>query len=160
MLAVDAGVLPWLAYGVGVGVGVRVNRLRVKVAGVLWLSQNDTHAAPYEATYERRTGELSGCYSWPGGPFEVGPCMTVALEDVTAGGSGPDVVGGTGHVSWLTVGVAARAGWSLRRRAALFLRPGVTFTTSRPTFAIDGVGPLYQVPLVAGGVEVGCEWIF
>jgi len=84
----------------------------------------------------------------------------VALEDVTAGSSGLDVVGGPGHVSWLTVGAAARAAWSLRRWATLFLRPGVTLTTSRPTFTIDGVGPLYQVPFVAGGVEVGCEWTF
>jgi hypothetical protein len=159
-LAVDAGVLPLWAYGVGVGVGIRVNRLRVRMAGILWLSQSGTNAAPYGASYQRRTAEVSGCHSWPGGPFEVGPCLTLALEDVTADGSGPDVVGGAGHVSWLTMGVAVRAGWSLRRWATLFLRPGVTVTTSRPKFAIDGVGPLYQVPLVAGGVEVGCEWIF
>ena len=76
------------------------------------------------------------------------------------GSSGPDVVGGPGHVSWLTVGVGAEAGWSPRSWATLFVRPGLALTTSRPTFAIDGVGPLYQVPLVAGGVEVGCEWIF
>jgi hypothetical protein len=86
--------------------------------------------------------------------------VAVTLEDVTSSRSGPDVVGGPGHVTWLTVGVAARAGWALRRWAALFVRPGATFTTSRPTFAIDGVGPLYQVPLVAGGAEVGCKWIF
>lgn len=160
LLAVDAGVLPGSAYGVGVGAGVRVNQLRVRMAGLLWLSQSGTNAAPYEANYQRRTGELSGCYSWPGGSFEVGPCLAVALEDVTVGSSGPDVVGGPGHVAWLTVGVAVRAGWSLRRWATLFVRPGVTLATSRPIFAIDGVGPLYQVPRAAGGVEVGSEWIF
>jgi hypothetical protein len=159
-LAVDAGVLPWLVFGMGVGVGVRVNRLRVRLAGLLWLPQSGGGAAPYEATYERRTGELSGCYSWSGGSFEVGPCLTVSLEDVTSSGSGPDVAGASGHVRWLTMGLAARAGWSLRRWAALFVRPGLTFTTSRPTFTINGVGPLYQVPFAAGGAEVGCEWIF
>jgi hypothetical protein len=160
LLAVDAGVLPSWAYGLGIGVGVRVNQFRVRMAGFLWLSQSGTSAARDEATYHRRTGELSGCYSWSGGAFEVGPCLAVALEDVSAGGTGPDVVSGSGHVSWLTVGVAARAGWSMRRWATLFLAPRVTLTTSRPTFAIDGVGPLYQVPRVAGGAEVGCEWIF
>ncbi len=160
LLAIDAGVLPSFAYGAGAGVGARVNRFRVRLAGFLWLSQSGTHATPYEATYHRRTGQLSGCYAWPGGSFEVGPCLAMTLEDVSAGGSGPDIVAGSGHVRWLTVGVAARAGWSMRKWATLFLRPGVTFTTSRPTFSIDGVGPLYQVPLVAGGAEVGCEWIF
>jgi hypothetical protein len=48
----------------------------------------------------------------------------------------------------------------LTRWATLFLRPIVSFTTSRPTFAIDGVGPLYKVPLAAAGVQVGSEWIF
>jgi len=160
LLAVDMGVLPLVAYGMGVGVGVRVNQLRVRMAGLLWLSQSATNAAPYEAAYQRRTGELSACYSWSGGEFEVGPCLAVALEDVTAGSSGPDVVGGPGHVSWLTAGAGVRAEWSLRRWATLFLRPDVAFTTSRPTFSIDGVGPLYQVPRVSVGGEIGCEWIF
>ncbi len=158
LLAVDTGVLPSWAYGVGAGVEARVDRLRVRVAGFLWLPQSASET-PYEATYHRRSAELSGCYAWPGGSFEVGPCLAVTFEDVSAGGSGPDVVSGSGHVRWLTVGVAARAGWSVRKWATVFVRPGVTFTTSRPTFAIDGVGPLYQVPLVAGGAEVGCEWI-
>jgi hypothetical protein len=69
-------------------------------------------------------------------------------------------VGGPGHTTWLALGVAARAEWSLRGWAALFLRPSLTLATSRPNFAIDGVGPVYQVPLAAVGVQIGCEWIF
>jgi hypothetical protein len=159
LLAVGTGVLPSWAYGVGAGVEARMDRLRVRLAGFLWLSRSASETL-YEATYHRRSAELSGCYAWPEGSFEVGPCLAVTFEDVSASGSGPGVVSGSGHVRWLTVGVAARAGWSVRKWATLFVRPGVTFTTSRPTFAIDGVGPLYQVPLVAGGAEVGCEWIF
>ena len=84
----------------------------------------------------------------------------MTLEDVTADGSGADVVDRRGHVSWLTLGLGGRAGWSLTRWAALFLRVTASFTTSRPTFAIDGFGPLYKVPLAAIGVEIGPEWIF
>jgi hypothetical protein len=156
----DEGILPSWAYDVGVGAGLRVSRVRVMLAGILWLSQSGTDATPYEATYTRRSGELSGCYVWSRGRLEAGPCLTMRLEDVTAQGAGPDVVGGPGHASWLAVGVAARAGWSLDRWVALLLRPSFTFTTSRPTFAIDGVGALYKVPLAAVGVDLGCEWIF
>jgi hypothetical protein len=158
-LAFDEGILPSWAYGVGAGAGLRVSHVRVMLAGVLWMQQSGTDATPYGATYTRRSGELSGCYAWTRGPFEAGPCLTMTFEDVTARGTGPDIVGGPGHTSWLTVGVAARAEWSLRRWAAFFLRPGLTFTTSRPTFAIGGVGSLYQVPLAAVGVDIGCEWI-
>jgi hypothetical protein len=137
-----------------------VSQLLVMLCGVMWLSQNETSASPYAATYQRRTGELSGCYSWQYEQFEGGPCLMIALEDVTADSSGSNVVDRQGQVSWLALGLGVRAGLSLTRLVTLFLRPAVTFTTSRPTFAIDGFGPLYKVPLAAVGVEVGSEWIF
>jgi hypothetical protein len=160
VLVSDAGVLPSPAYGLGAGVGVHVRRLQVMLSGILWLSHYDAGATPYAATYQRRTGDLSGCYSWRYGPFEGGPCLMVTLEDVTADSSGADVMDRQGRVSWLTVGLGARAGWSLAAWEVLFLRPTVSFTTSRPTFAIDGFGALYKVPLTAVGVELGSEWIF
>jgi hypothetical protein len=159
VLAVDEGMLPSLGSGIGVGGGVRIRGLRVLLTGRLWLPQDSTARSVYAATYERRSGALSGCYGWALGPFDVGPCVALALEDVSASGAGPQVVGDPGHATWVTVGLGARAGWSWSRWAALFLRPSLTFNTSRPTFAIDGVGPLYQVPLATFGVDLGCEWI-
>jgi hypothetical protein len=160
LLAIDEGVLPSWAYDVGIAAGVRVGRVRLMLAGLLQLPQNDASTSPYVARYHRRIGELSGCYAWPYGHLEVGPCLTTTLEDVSADGSGPEVTDGSGHVSWLTLGLAARVAWALGGWAALFLRPSLAFTTSRPTFAIDGVGPLYRVPVAALGVQMGWEWIF
>jgi hypothetical protein len=155
----DEGSLPSWAYGLGVAAGIRVSHMQVTLAGVLWPSQSSTDASSYGGSYTRRSGQIAGCYGWQKGPFEAGPCLTVTLEDVTATGTGPDVVGGPGHASWLTVGVGARAQWSFVGWAALFLQPSVTFTTSRPTFAIDSVGSVYQVPVAAVGIQIGCEWI-
>jgi hypothetical protein len=160
LLASDAGVLPSEAYGAGGGIGIRVSHLVVILSGVLWVSQDDPRATSTTAAYQRRTGELSGCYYWQYGQFEGGPCLMMTLEDVIADGSGTRVVDRQGHVSWLALGLGAQARWSLAKWAALFLRPAVSFTTSRPTFAIDGYGPLYKVPLAAVSVEVGPEWIF
>jgi hypothetical protein len=42
---------------------------------------------------------------------------------------------------------------------ALFARPRLTLNRSHPTFAIGAVGSLYQVALVAVGIDIGCEWI-
>jgi hypothetical protein len=138
VLVSDEGVLPSAGYGLGLGAGVRVSHLLIMLSGIVWLSQSQTGTSPYAATYQRRTGELSGCYSWQYGQFEGGPCLMTTFEEVTADGSGGGVVDRQGHVSWLTL----------------------SFTTSRPTFAIDGVGPLYKVPLAAVGVQIGSEWIF
>ena len=160
VLIADAGVLPGAGYGIGLGVGVRTSHLRVMLSGELWLSQGAGDASPYAATYQRRTGELSGCYAWQHGKFEGGPCLIMTLEDVTADSSGTSIVDSQGHVSWLTMGLGAHVGYAPARLLTLFLRPSVSLTTSRPTFAIDGYGPLYKVPLAAVGVEVGSEWIF
>ena len=159
VLVSDEGVLPSAGYGLGLGAGVRVGQMLIMLSGVVWLSQNEAGASPYAATYQRRTGELSGCYSWQYGQFEGGPCLMTTFEDVTADGSGGAVVDRQGRVSWLTLGFGARAGWTITRWAALVLRPIVSLTTSRPTFAIDGVGPVYKVPLAAVGLQVGSEWI-
>ena len=165
VLVSDEGVLPSAGYGLGLGAGVRVSHLLIMLSGIVWLSQSQTGTSPYAATYQRRTGELSGCYSWQYGQFEGGPCLMTTFEEVTADGSGGGVVDRQGHVSWLTLGLGAQAGWTLSRWAELFLRPGLRLTTSRPTFAIDGagplyVGPLYRVPAASGGVEMGCGWFF
>lgn len=137
-----------------------MSQLLIMLSGIAWLSQSEAGTSPYAATYRRRTGELSGCYSWQYGQFEGGPCLMTTFEDVTADGSGGGVVDRQGHVSWLTLGFGARAGWLVTRWATLFLRPIVSFTTARPTFAIDGVGPLYKVPPAAVGLQIGPEWIF
>jgi hypothetical protein len=155
----DEGILPSSAYGLGVAAGIRVGHVQVMLAGVLWQTQSSTYASVYGANYTRRSGEVAGCYAFRKGPFEAGPCLTMGLENVTAAGSGPEIMGGPGQATWLTVGLAARAEWSPFDWGALFLRPSLTLTTSRPTFAIDSVGALYQVPLAAVGVQIGCEWI-
>jgi hypothetical protein len=156
----DEGVLPSVGYGLGLAAGVRVRRLLILLSGAVWLPQAEAGAAPYSATYHRRTGELSGCYAWRYGLFEGGPCLMTTFEDVTADASGGAVVDRRGHASWLTLGAGAEADWLLAPWATLFLRPTLGFTTSRPTFAIDGVGPLYKVPLAAAGIQIGSEWIF
>jgi hypothetical protein len=151
--------LPASAYGFGAAVGFRANRVHMMLAGFFWLPQDGAGTGLYSGRYERRSAEVSACYGWSAGPFELGPCATLSLEDVSANATGPDVVGADGQATWLTVGVAARAAWSIERWAEVFVRPRAAITTARPTFAIDGIGSLYQVPLVSGGVDLGCEWI-
>jgi hypothetical protein len=160
LLTVDAGVLPGWAYGLGASAGIRASRLQSMLTGVVWLPQESgTGEGLYAVSYVRYTGALSGCYGWPWGRLEVGPCVVMQLEDVTGRGSGPDILVHAGHSAWLTVGVAARARWSISSWMGLFARPSVTFNTSRPTFAITQLGSLYHVPITAIAFDIGCEWI-
>ena len=67
--------------------------------------------------------------------------------------------GGPGRKGWAAIGVGLRAAWAPAHWASVFLRPSLTFNTERPTFDLQGVAPLYQVPLATVGVDLGCEWI-
>ncbi len=89
-------------------------------SGVVWLSQNEAGASPYAATYRETNGESCQAAT-PGstGNSRGGPCLMTTFEDVTADGSGGAVVDRQGHVSWLTLGLGARAGWTITRWAAL-----------------------------------------
>jgi hypothetical protein len=156
-LSMDEGVLPSWTYGLGLGVGVRFRRFKALLAGALWLPQT-TNANSYQASYMRRTGEVLACNEWAAGAFELGPCVALALEDVTARGTGQYVTPHSAEAIWLTVGLGASARWSPRPWTSLFVRPRLAFSTTRPTFEIDGVGPLHQVPPVTVGVDIGCEW--
>ena len=158
LLEVDAGVLPSGAYGGGIGAGARFGALELLVAGFLWLPQ-DRDAGLYRGSFVRRSGELSGCYGWRTGRFAFGPCMRLTVEDVSARGTGPEVLSTPNDVAWLTIGVGGRAEWSASRWAAVFVRPTLAIATSRPSFAIQEGGPVYSVPFASVGVAIGCEWI-
>lgn len=132
------------------------------LTGLLWLPQSKiaTNLQFYGALYQRYSGELSSCYDWGSGRFQLGPCITVSLEDVGASARGPGVVaGGHGETRWVTVGFGPRGRWSPRPWTAVFVRPTVVFNTARPRFDIDMVGSAYQVGIAAVGISVGCEWI-
>jgi len=162
ILAVDDSVLPSWGYGLGVGAGVRIRHVQLKLSGRLWLPPDRrANAGAYTVRYvSRYTGELSGCYGVPHGPFEIGPCLLLRLENVTASATGPEVTPASRSTQWLAVGLAVRARWSLVPWAALFARPSLAFATSRPSFVIDGVNPpIDRAPVAAVALDLGCEWI-
>jgi hypothetical protein len=158
-VAADEGTLPSWAVGLGLAAGVRLERVRLMLSGRYWFSQSTTTQSVYEVRYSRWSGGVSGCYAWSAGRFEVGPCAAATLENVAAQGIGPQVSGGPGRESWLALGLSVRAAWAPAGWASVFLRPSLTFNTARPTFVLEGVAPLYQVPLATVGVDLGCEWI-
>jgi len=139
--------------------------VELDASAVLWLPQNGlsrgSDGAIYGVRYARYTGELSGCYGFSFGRLEAAPCVLVRLEDVIARGTrGPEFVPASSQTPWVTVGLGARARWSIASFLGLFARPSVAFATARPTFVIDGVSPLYRVPAAGVAFELGCEWIF
>jgi hypothetical protein len=161
-LSADVGVLPQLSYGIGLAAGLRYGSLRVAVAGTLWRSQAITTPdlpGPPGGEFERGTLALSGCRGWWLDRFELAPCLRLTLDDVTARGTGGQVVPRTTETYWLSVGGELAWFWHLSRSVALVLSADGRFATSRPRFVIDGLGEVYEVAPGAGGAVLGCEWI-
>ncbi len=160
ILSLDVGALPQTGYGGGLAGGLRYDAVRIVIAGTLWASQNlAMPASGSGADFERRSVDLSACRGWPVGRFEVAPCLTVSVDDVTARGTGAQVVSATRDTAWLSAGAELAGFWHLNRWAALVLGVGGRFATSRPRFTIDGFGDVYQVSPAALTVFLGCEWI-
>jgi hypothetical protein len=82
------------------------------------------------------------------------------LENVSAWGTGPEVVPDSSQGTWLSVGAGVLGQWDLSGWAAPFLGVDGRLATSRPQFVIDGVGQTYRVPPATLAGIFGCEWIF
>jgi hypothetical protein len=166
LLAFDVGVLPAPAWGAGVGVGAELGPFELALAGLLWLPVSATNSDPEGdgADFGRRSAELSACYRGSIGRFELGPCLKLTLEDVSAQGTGPLVAPTSSEIAWLSAGAFLGARWApfpkMAPSMAVSLTPGLAVATSRPTFAVDRGGSVYQLPLLSAGGILGWEWIF
>jgi hypothetical protein len=139
------------------GVGVRHRRFSVELAGAVYQSRDVTRTDRPQVGAELRlfSGEVLGCYAVV--PFELGalelcPGFRLELMSATAHGvSNPD----RGEVL-LAAGVGAVRG---RLRATSWLSAmldaGVAVRPFQPTFVLNGVGDVYEIPMVSPFARTG-----
>jgi len=162
ILRSDVGVLPALSYGVGFAAGVRRDSWRFIASGTYWFPQTrDAVILPdYGGRFTRLSAELSACRGSQFASFELSPCLLLALDDVSARGTGLAVESTARRASWFSAGAALDGLWHLDRHAALLLGINARVATSRPRFVSEGIGEIAQIGPAAFGVALGCEWIF
>lgn len=157
----DIGVLPEPSYGIGLAAGLRQEAWRVLLSGTLWLAQ-EYESGPfvgYGAHFGRVSGELSGCHGFRFGGFELAPCLLLALDAVSARGTGVGITSTNPRTAFLSAGAGIQGLWSVNRSLAVILGVNARVATSRPRFVSESVGEISQVGPVALGVVLGCEWV-
>jgi hypothetical protein len=161
LASLEFGPLPQPSWGVALAGGVEFERWRLLAEANAWLPQTlplPDHAAS-GAQVDRIGVGLRLCRAFPSGAFEIAPCASVGVEHIWARGTGAHVAARTDQATWVAVGAGAQG--RLRLTGWLGLVAGVSaqLETSRPVIAIDGIGPVGQLGMVALRIMLGCEWI-
>jgi hypothetical protein len=162
ILAADLGPLPDPSLGVGLGLGMRYESWKVLLAGHVYRGQTvsaEGGAFGAGADLDRMTGQLAICRGVRSGPFELAPCLGLALEHLTAQGFGVGVSPESRQSVWPAPSAGAVAEWYPLKSLAFFA--GVTgyLELSRPRLVIEGLGEVRQLSPVAAGAVIGVEWI-
>lgn len=160
-LRAELGVLPAPSYGIGFGAGLRYDAWRFLLSGTLWLAQ-DYEPGPfvgYGAHFGRVGGELDVCRGFRSAYFELSPCVLLALDDVSARGTGVGLSSTNPQTAFLSVGAGLQGLWELTHNLGLIFGVNGRIATSRPRFVSEGVGEISQVGPAAVGLVLGCEWL-
>lgn len=158
---VQVGPLPRPTYAVAVGGGLGFRDYRVLLGFQLAAPQTIELGNSGAAVDVRAMAlELAGCRAWSLGPFDVGPCLVVALERLTAEGTGDRVESRTDSSIWASLGAAATGRVHLTRWFALSAGVGGEWEIARPRIRIEGVDDSKKLGPAALTLRGGAEWTF
>jgi hypothetical protein len=162
ILAADLGPLPDPSLGAGLGVGLRYDSWKVVLAGHVYRGQTvgtEGGAFGEGADVDRVTGQLVICRAWRSGPFELAPCLGLALEHLTARGFGQRVAPESRRAIWPAPSAGAVAEWYPLKSVALFAGMTGYLELARPRLVIEGLREIRQLSPLAAGAVIGVEWI-
>jgi hypothetical protein len=117
-------------------------------------------AASYGADLKRMTAQVSVCRGWRYSRFELAPCVGVAVEYMSARGTGAGVAPSTQGAVWPAPGAGGVAHWYAMESLALFASVSGYLELSRPHLIIEGLGEVAQPGLTAVEGAMGLEWSF
>jgi hypothetical protein len=162
LAVMDVGPLPNPGFGVGGALGLRSGGWRVSVAGRILLSQTWLQPGSVDlgAEVKRWQAELWLCRGWRFRHTELSPCLTVALDRLSATGTGPGVQPSTQKSLSFVAGLAGTAHVYVMDSMAIFASLALGIETTRPVFVVDGLGTIGQVGATQVSVGLGPEWIF
>lgn len=157
----QVGPLPRPTFAVSVGAGLAIREFRALLGLQLALPQT-VALGDAGARVELRPMalELMGCRAWSFSALEVGPCLTVALERLTAQGSGERIASRTDSAVWLSLGATATARVHVTSWFALSAGLGGKLAAARPRIRIDGVDDAEQLGPAALTLRSSAEWMF
>lgn len=158
----ELGALPEPSAGFGLGVGAHYDDWLFVLSGQFWLPQtlHGTAFPGHGARVARQLASLTMGRAFRAGRAEVGPCLTLALQRISARGTGAGVTPSEARAVWLGVGAGAQGALEVAEALAIFADVGARVETARPLLAIDGLGDVAQIGPVTLAAAVGLQWSF
>ena len=158
----ELGPLPDPSLGFSLGVGGRYDDWRFLLSAQLWLTQTvrGTDLPDHGARLGRQAAGVTVGRGFRVGRGELAPCVTLALERITARGTGTGVTATDAQAVWLGIGAGVQGSLELAPALAIFADVGGRIETARPLIAIDGLGNVRQLGPVALDAALGLEWSF
>lgn len=158
--AASLGPLPSPSWGAGVAAGASYKSFRLWLEGSKWLNQKVTSEEfpGYGASVERVTGLLRLSHVFGSATLEVAPCLVLAVEHISAVGTGVYVAPRSEHATWVAAGGGAQLRLHLQPWFSLAASVDAQIETSRPRIAIGGVGEVGRIAPAAVTVTFGPEW--
>jgi hypothetical protein len=169
---VDTTTLPSVAVGPGVGVGGNLAhghlRLGLSAQGALFPSlfggATDATTAGEGGRFGLVEGAVRGCVAYGWTSLEIGPCLAVGADHMSASGRGSSVtLSGSG--TWASGQGMALAAWSLTRWLAVDGQIGAEIPFARPTFVVDSLSSqassaVHRPSAVSARIGLGLELRF
>jgi hypothetical protein len=161
-LAIDVGPLPKPTLGMAAGVGFSAERWLFAASFELPRRQRLELSGPSGAgaELEHWSAELAGCRSWRVSRLELGPCLVIGLERLTASGTGAGVSPQSEQATWASFGAAALGQLHIADWLAVTASAGAQWQGARPTIRIDGLADTRRLPPAALGFRAGPMLIF
>jgi len=138
---------------------MRIEAFRVELGAGVWPDRRATLAQPPGAGGDVGlvAGSADVCWSFlRPGQLELGPCLAFELGSLHADGFGVTSQG-SGSALWSALKAGGLLAWSPVSRFAGVLRLDAGVPFARPTFTIEGLGPVFQSAVVVGRATLGVE---
>jgi len=163
-IEVGLGPLHQPSLGLAIAGGTAFDRWRFLAKGSFWFSQHTSAASDTEQAYgadvDRTTATFLACravvLSW----FELSPCVSLAIQHVSARGTGAHVGGRTGTATWFGIGAGGQARARIAPWLNLFLGLDAQLQMAQPLLSVDEIGPVERLLPVAVTAVLGSEWNF
>jgi hypothetical protein len=161
-LVAELGPLPQPSLGLAAGAGIGSGDWRVSLLARVWRNQAvsgvDLPAQGADLTHQ--TAMLTVGRGFRRGELEAAPFVSLALERITARGTGAGVVPSEQEALWLGVGAGVEGRLHISDTLAAIVELGCRAQTSRPVITIDGLGRIRKLGAFAVGSALGFEWTF
>jgi hypothetical protein len=160
-VAGDASTMPAAAVGGSLSLAWTPGRFRLEADGRRWGSQSRTiTASDAGARFSMTSIGARGCWAaLRTTSFDLSPCAGADVHLVSAPGYGADA-NYTATARWATVAGGALARVPLASWLALRARVEAFVPLSRPTFVVEGEGPVHRPPTLGAAASFGAEVLF